>query len=99
MQGIWATAPYLHNGSVATLHDLLLPPSQRRQAFFTGTLEFDPVEVGYVTAPSAENSFEFETHDKTGKPIDGNSNEGHDFGNADLAESERKALIEYMKTL
>jgi cytochrome c5 len=100
LQGIWATAPYLHNGSVATLHDLLMPAAQRRPSFFTGTREFDPVEVGYKTDPSAENSFEFDTRDKaTGKPIDGNSNAGHDYGNADLSEDDRKALIEYMKTL
>ena len=100
LQGIWATAPYLHNGSVATLHDLLLPAAQRRPVFYTGTREFDPVEVGYKTAPAPDNSFEFDTHDKTtGKPIDGNSNEGHDYGNAGLSEDDRKALIEYMKTL
>ena len=100
LQGIWATAPYLHNGSVATLHDLLLPAAQRRSAFYTGTREFDPVEVGYKTAPSPDNSFEFDTQDKaTGKPLDGNSNAGHDYGNASLSEEDRKALIEYMKTL
>jgi len=100
LQGIWATAPYLHNGSVATLHDLLLPPAQRRSSFYMGTLEFDPQEVGYKTdKASPGNDFEFDTHDKAGKPIDGNSNAGHDYGNANLSEQEREELIEYMKTL
>jgi hypothetical protein len=50
LQGIWATAPYLHNGSVPTLYDLLLPPAQRPACFYTGTREYDPLVVGYRTA-------------------------------------------------
>ena len=99
LQGIWATAPYLHNGSVPTLYDLLLPPSQRPATFFVGTRQFDPDKVGFLTAKSDENSFEFDTVDATGKPIDGNSNAGHDYGNASFSDEDRKALIAYMKTL
>lgn len=99
LTGIWATAPYLHNGSVPTLYDLLLAPDQRPKTFFLGAREFDPVKVGYVTAQSADNSFEFKTRDDSGRFIDGNSNEGHDYGNAQLTEDDRKALIEYMKGL
>jgi hypothetical protein len=99
LQAIWATPPYLHNGSVATLYDLLLPAAQRRTAFFTGTREYDPVDVGFKTDASSENSFKFETQDASGKPIDGNSNSGHDYGNASLTDAERRALVEYMKTL
>lgn len=93
LTGIWATAPYLHNGSVPTLYDLLLPPAQRPASFNLGTREYDPVKVGYQTAPSAANSFRFDTS------LAGNGNGGHDYGNAKLTEADRRALVEYMKTL
>lgn len=48
LNGIWATAPFLHNGSVPTLDDLLLPPAQRPQEFRVGCRGFDPQKVGYV---------------------------------------------------
>lgn len=48
LNGIWATAPYLHNGSVPTLYDLLLPPEERPVAFSAGRWAFDPVKVGPV---------------------------------------------------
>ncbi len=98
LTGIWATAPYLHNGSVPTLWDLLLPPAQRPARFFVGSREFDPVRLGYVTTASADNRFEFVTADEKG-PIAGNANSGHDYGNAKLTDADRWALIEYMKTL
>ena len=98
LTGIWATAPYLHNGSVPTLWDLLLPPDQRPTAFNLGSRDFDPVKVGYVTGPSPANSFRFVARDANG-PVAGNSNAGHDYGNAGLSDADRWALIEYMKTL
>lgn len=99
LQGIWATAPYLHNGSVVSLYELLLPPSQRRASFYTGTREFDPKNVGFLPDQSATNSFLFQARDAAGKPIDGNSNDGHDYGNAALTDPERWELVEYMKKL
>lgn len=99
LQGIWATAPYLHNGSVANLRELLLPPAQRMTEFFVGTREFDPVNVGFQTDASAPgNTFRFQTKDARGTAIDGNSNAGHDYNNAALKEGDIRALIEYMKT-
>ena len=51
LDGIWATAPYLHNGSVPTLRALLAPPDQRPKTFYVGSRDFDPVNVGYdITA-------------------------------------------------
>jgi hypothetical protein len=47
LYGIWAAAPYLHNGSVPTLHDLLLPPEQRPKTFALGGREYDPVKLGF----------------------------------------------------
>ena len=94
LDGIWATAPYLHNGSVPTLHDLLLAPKDRPTSFNVGTREYDPVKVGYVTGADApDNGFTFNTS------LTGNSNEGHDYNVGQLTEEERAALIEYMKSL
>ena len=98
LTGIWATAPYLHNGSVPTLYDLLLPPAQRPADFWVGTREYDPVKVGYVTTQSAENSFHFVARDGSGL-VPGNGNGGHDYGNASLTDADRWAIIEYLKTL
>ena len=105
--GIWATPPYLHNGSVPTLYDLLLPPAQRPISFLVGTREFDPEKVGYVTdatnaqyqtpRSAQENTFTFRTRDAGGNMVPGNSNAGHDYGNASLTEEQRWALVEYMK--
>ena len=100
LAGIWATPPYLHNGSVPTLFDLLLPPAQRPAAFAAGTREFDPARVGYVSDAAAPgNSFTFRTADAAGNPIAGNSNRGHDYGNAALTDGQRWALVEYMKAV
>ena len=97
LDGIWATGPFFHNGSVPTLYDLLLPPKQRPATFNVGSHEFDPDHVGFVTAPSAENSFVFRVYDDNGRLIEGNSNRGHDYGNARLSERQRLALVAYLK--
>jgi hypothetical protein len=100
LNGIWATAPYLHNGSVPTLNDLLLPANERPRKFYMGTRQYDPKNVGYLTNEDAPgNSFLFETHDSDGDEIDGNSNAGHDYSNGQLTEEMRRAIIEYLKTL
>ena len=94
LEGIWATAPYLHNGSVPTLYDLLQPPAKRPPAFPVGTRTFDPAKVGYDTDPKADgNTFKFDTS------LDGNSNKGHVYGVDQLTETQRLELIEYLKTL
>lgn len=93
LNGIWATAPFLHNGSVRTLHQLLLPPGQREQRFCVGSRELDTVEVGLVDDPQCAQGMSFDTS------LYGNSNAGHDYDNASLSEAERWALVEYMKTL
>lgn len=98
LMGVWATAPYLHNGSVATLHDLLLPEADRPRSFAVGGREYDPANVGYAAGQTGPNSFTFVTHDAD-KPRDGNSNAGHDYGNASLTAQQRRALVEYLKTL
>ena len=92
LNGIWAMAPYLHNGSVPSLNDLLLPPSLRPKTFYVGNWEFNPDIVGYDMKAQAPGAFLFDT------TIRGNSNAGHVYG-TDLTEDDRKALIEYLKTL
>ena len=98
LDGIWATAPYLHNGSVPTLDDLLKPEDQRPVCFPLGHREYDPVKLGYVSdftkVPAAEHShfFVYDTR------IPGNSNRGHRYG-TDLASPDREALLEYLKVM
>lgn len=91
LHGIALTAPYLHNGAVASLHQLLLPPAERMTSFFVGDRQFDPVHVGYVTESTARGVL-FDT------TLPGNSKAGHVYG-TDLDEPQRMALIEYLKTL
>jgi hypothetical protein len=100
LDGIWASAPYLHNGSVPNLYALLSPVKERPSTFWLGGREYDPDKVGYRTDP-IRNGFLFDTR------IPGNSNHGHEFSNTPgpgvigplLTDRERKALIEYLKTL
>ena len=100
LNGIWATAPYLHNGSVPTLYDLLKCSSERPKSFMVGTREFNPVHVGFIT--KGYEGFEFKTHTKEGeifKPIPGNNNSGHEYNCKKFTEDERWELVEYLKTL
>jgi hypothetical protein len=115
LNGIWATAPYLHNGSVPTLYDLLgmsdvkltiddpdrpANAATRPDQFGVGSRKYDPVKGGYVTDLSdPDNKFVFKIKDDTGAPIPGNYNNGHDYGTATLSEGDRMALVEYMKSL
>ena len=108
LAGVWATAPYLHNGSVPTLYEMLIPADQRRKKFFVGRKEFDPVRVGLYAEPLTKNGFWFDTS------IPGNLNIGHEFRagyreyhpgdppshgviGPELTEDERWAIIEYLK--
>jgi len=96
--GIWATAPYLHNGSVRSLYQLLLPPARRDKQFAVGSRIFDTREVGFRAGPG-KPPFEFHVLDKADRPIPGNSNAGHDYGNGRFNDDQRMELIEYMKSL
>jgi Cytochrome C oxidase, cbb3-type, subunit III len=96
LNGIWATAPYLHNGSVPNLDSLLQPAPKRPVSFSIGVRTFDPVHVGFLTNVSGFPQFNVNNPD--GTPIPGNSNAGHEFG-ANLSDQERGQLLEYLKTL
>ncbi len=101
LDGIWATAPYLHNGSVPTLYHLLLPPAQRPKSFWLGSRDYDAEKVGYVwaTKPATGRAWEFVAVGADGKSVDGNGNQGHDYGVSGLSEADRLALLEYLKSL
>src|SRR5580698_6888079 len=105
LAGIWATPPFLHNGSVPNLYQMLLPASQRDKTFYVGNREFDPKNVGFSTAPF-DGGFEFRTDQPT-SPNPGNSNLGHEFSNAagkgvigpELSDDQRWEVIEYLKSM
>jgi len=95
LAGVWGTAPYLHNGSVPTMFDLLLPEDQRPKQFPVGHYEYDPVKLGYRTDikdddPEFRSMFDV-SHS-------GDSNVGHLYG-TELEDEERWDLLEYFKTL
>lgn len=111
LNGIWATAPYLHNGSVPTLYDLLLPAKRegdpdegayRPETFYVGSREFDPVKVGFRS--EGYDGKEFTTFRV------GDLNDGHEYAAGrtaqrdgtvlpPLTEQERWQLLEFLKTL
>jgi hypothetical protein len=86
--GVWARSPYLHNGSVRTMQDLLTAPAQRAKTFHRGSQEYDANQMGYTD----RGLYVF---DAAGE---GNSNAGHDYGTKLTAEQKRE-LMEYLKTL
>jgi hypothetical protein len=91
LNGIWATAPYLHNGSVPSLRELLKPPSERVRMFYVGSRDFNPDDVGLSTE-NVDGAFLMDTYQP------GNSNQGHPYS-AGLEQGQRDALLEYLKTL
>jgi mono/diheme cytochrome c family protein len=94
LDGIWLRAPYLHNGSVPTLADLLKPPTQRPKVFWRGHDVYDPVNVGFVVQgkDAEREGTRFDTGERS------NGNQGHDFGTG-LPAADKAALVEYLKTL
>jgi hypothetical protein len=94
LDGIWLRAPYLHNGSVPTLRDLLEPAARRPAAFWRGYDVYDQQRVGFVH--DGEYAKRVGTrHDVSAK---GGGNQGHEFG-VELPEADKAALLEYLKTL
>lgn len=98
--GVWATPPFLHNGSVPNLYEMLVPASQRTKKFYLGR-DFDPVKVGVDTSGKSGTYLVDTT-------LVGSSNRGHSFENAPLGngvigplltEEERWALVEYLKSI
>jgi hypothetical protein len=92
LDGLWLRAPYLHNGSVPTLKDLLEPPDKRTTLFYRGYDVYDASEMGFQSqGPEAsQNGARFDTR------LRGNGKGGHLYG-TNLSADEKKALLEYLK--
>jgi hypothetical protein len=98
LDGIWARSPYLHNGSVPTLRDLLEAAGNRPAKWYRGSDLFDTKKVGYRSdgyGSAVEDLFFYDTS------VPGNSNSGHEgkeYG-TELPAADKDAIVEYMKTL
>ncbi len=94
LDGVWARAPYLHNGSVPNMDAMLEAPENRPVTFYRGYDVYDPVHLGFVSEgpEAAKVGFFVDTN------IPGNGNQGHRYG-IDLAGPQKHDLIEYLKTL
>lgn len=102
LDGIWATGPYLHNGSVRTLYQLLLPVNERETSFWVGSTEYDAEQVGFRSVPDPEGG----STSLLDTSLSGNRNYGHVYGagslseGTDMTEEEaRQALLAYLRTL
>jgi hypothetical protein len=96
LDGIWLRAPYLHNGSVPTMHDLLEPASKRPKVFYRGDDVYDPIQLGFVHTVAERDGHRFFRYDTS---VTGNGNQGHEgkvYG-TELSAPDKKALIEYLK--
>lgn len=89
LAGIWATAPYLHNGSVPTIDDLLQPVEKRPAEFLVGGFVYDSKKLGFVTDASDPRAFKLVTNEP------GNSNDGHEFV---VSDADRPAVLEFLKS-
>lgn len=94
LDGIWARAPYLHNGSVPTLRALLDRPEERPARFYRGYDVFDPQRVGFVHDVAEERGARYFLYDTS---LPGNGNSGHLYA-IDLTPADKDAIVEYLKT-
>ncbi|ACK73009.1 conserved hypothetical protein [Gloeothece citriformis PCC 7424] len=94
LEGLWLRAPYLHNGSVPYLTDLLEVPEKRTAVFWRGYDVYNPEKVGFIAegAEAEKVGFKYDTQ------VEANGNQGHLYG-TELSQTDKKALIEYLKTL
>jgi mono/diheme cytochrome c family protein len=90
LDGTWLRGPYLHNGSVPTVRDLLEPPAQRPKVFYRGYNVIDRDNVGFIS--TGPQGWRFDTG------VRGNGNGGHLYG-VTLSAAEKEDLLEYLKTL
>ena len=95
LEGIWAAAPYLHNGSVPTLADLLVPAEDRPKVFHLGN-RYDPRLAG-LARDQGPNAKVRDTKG-CGDRDSGESRCGHEFGTK-LSDAEKLALLEYLKSI
>jgi mono/diheme cytochrome c family protein len=105
LDGIWATAPYFHNGSVPTVYDVLNSksrPKRYTRDFHTDLTSYDARKLGWRTHPALPADDAILSPHERRKTYDtslpGRGNQGHTFGDG-LTETERWAVIEYLKKL
>jgi hypothetical protein len=105
LDGIWATAPYLHNGSAPTVYDVLNStsrPARFTRSYRTNEDDYDPVKLGWkvtlVKQPPPADLPDIEKRKIYDTSLPGRGNQGHAFGDC-LTDAERYAIIEYLKTL
>ena len=94
LDGIWLRSPYLHNGSIPTLRDLLEPPERRPAVFYRGYDVFDQAKVGFVSDVEQADGRTFFRYDTS---VPGNGNGGHIYG-TQLSDDDKRAVVEYLKT-
>ena len=110
LDGIWIRYPYLHNGSVPTLCEMLLPSTMRSPLFWVGPTDdadtdFDSECVGFPTGDSVPADWQEEPRNAHDSTLPGLSNSGHDEwltapdGSPAFTEEERADLVEFLKTL
>lgn len=94
LMGVWATPPYLHNGSIPTIRDLLNPAFMRPSTFHIAGYVYNTHDLGYTEDPTLPYGFDFHVHCLV---CDGNLNTGHEYG-TQLSSAEKDALIEFIKS-
>ena len=102
LAGVWATGPFLHNGSVPTIYDLLSPEHERPTAFWVGSQSFDPEKLGFVSSDADLPNAAAEGLSRFDVALPGNSNRGHVYPaktEGVLSPEDRYALIAFLKTL
>lgn len=105
LDGVWATAPYLHNGSVPTLMGVLNSKARPKiftRSFRTGRDDYDTENVGWkvqlVESPPSSSVPAYERRKVYDTTQPGRGNQGHTFGDH-FTDAERRAVVEYLKTL
>jgi mono/diheme cytochrome c family protein len=95
LDGIWIRGPFLHNGSVPSVGDLLKPSAKRTATFYRGNNLLNRADIGFVSDLAQEKGLHFALFDTS---LPGNSNSGHLYGTG-LSDQDKKAIVEYLKTL
>ena len=94
LDGLWMRGPYLHNGSVPSVGELMKPPAQRAVTFYRGNNLLNRQDLGFVSDLEQEKGLHFALFDTRQT---GNSNAGHQYG-TELSDQNKKAILEYLKT-
>ena len=103
LDGVWASAPYFHNGSVPTVYGVLTEAARPRYFRRVGTIkDYNVKDLGLkvetLNAPAAQDASGEARRRVINTTLPGLSNQGHPFG-FKLSEKEKRQVIEYLKTL